>query len=145
MIFRLITTFEKPGVNIIETLWSVKSYYNLADCFLYEGNPYIEGIHENVSDDVSYVEYYIPYHDRNFYELWYDEFKDIFIPYREAAFAELRSMGVEINQYWEELDIAGVGEGSLPIEEFVSRFPPEKLPVRFGPSTAWTGKESPDA
>lgn len=132
MRFRLVTTFEKSGVNIIETLWNIKSYYNVADCFLYEGNPYIEGIYENISEDLSYVEYYIPFHDQNFYELWFDEFKDVFMPYREQAFAELRELGVTITQYWETLDVPGIeGDQPLLMDDFVSRFP-DKQPAKFG-------------
>jgi hypothetical protein len=131
MVFRLITTFEKSGENVIETLWTVKSYYHLADCYIYEGNPYIEDIQERYTDDMSYAEYYVTYHDQNFYELWHDEFKDIYIPSREVAFDQLRKMGVEIKQYWEKIGVAGVDAHDSLIKDFVSRFPPEESPLRF--------------
>jgi hypothetical protein len=130
MVFRLITTFEKPGANIIETIWSVNSYYHLADCFAYEGNPYIENIEELCADDMSYAEYFVTFHDQNFYELWHDEFKDIYVPSREVAFDQLEKLGVEIKQYWERIDVVGIPTNSLLVKDFVSRFP-DDLPERF--------------
>jgi hypothetical protein len=123
MTFDLILTLEKPSVDIIDIIWQVKSYHPVANCFLYEGNPYIEGIIELFNDDRSYVEYHVAFHSRKFYELWFDEFKDVFMPYREQAFSELEALGVEINEYWSECDIEAARGTALPATEFVTRFP----------------------
>lgn len=117
----MAVTFEKPGANVIESIWSSKNYFHLADCFLYDGNPYIEGIHEFLSDDLSYAEYIIPFHDKNFYELWFDEFKDIYLPYRQASFDEFRSKGIVINDYIQSFDVGGT-DGMKLLTEFVSKF-----------------------
>lgn len=119
----MIATFEKPGANIVEEIWSCKIYYLLSECFLYDGNPYIEGIHELISDDMSYQEVYIMFHDKNFYDLWFDEFKDVYVAYREQAFSELRKKNVEVVEYLEDLDAGGVIPGTQLSSVFETRFP----------------------
>lgn len=124
--YLMAVTFEKPQSNVLEIIWTNKTYYHLSDCFLYENNPYIEGVHEAVSDDLSYVEYVIPFHDKNFYELWFDEFKDVYLGYREQVFADLKKSGVIIQDYLQSLDVDGTTDTMKPISEFVTKFP-EKL------------------
>ena len=123
MSFNLILTLEKPESDIIDIIWSVESYQPVANCFLYEGNPYIEGIIEWFTDDRSYVEYHVPFHSQRFYEMWFEEFKDVFIPFREQSFSELKSLGVELKEYWDDCSIEAATTDSLSSTLFVSRFP----------------------
>ena len=122
----MIASFEKSRSNIQEEVWSCKIFYLLTECFLYNGNPYVDGVHEILSDDMSYKEVYIIFHDRNFYDLWFEEFKDVYVPLREQAFAEFRANGVTVTEYLDELDAGGVNPGTRLSSEFVTRYP-EKL------------------
>ena len=122
----MIASFEKSRSNIQEEVWSCKIFYLLTECFLYNGNPYVDGVHEILSDDMSYKEVYIIFHDRNFYDLWFEEFKDVYVPLREQAFAEFRANGVTVTEYLDELNAGGVNPGTRLSSEFVTRYP-EKL------------------
>jgi len=118
-----MATFEIPGKNIIEILAQCKSYWDLGGCFLYDGNPYIDRVYDFKSDDNSYIEVYSIFHDKNFYELWFDEFKDIYVPYKAAAFAELRKANVIITEYMDDTNIVGADEGVQLTANFKTRFP----------------------
>jgi hypothetical protein len=123
MIFRSVTTFEKPGSDILDIIWNIKSFNSTSDCFLYEGNPYIDSVDEYVSDDGSYVEYVVQWHDQNFYELWFDEFKDILVPHRHEYYQTIKEQGVQFKEFWSSMDVPGVPDFALPIDQFTTRFP----------------------
>jgi hypothetical protein len=65
------------------------------------------------------VEIHVIYHDQNFYELWYDEFKEIHDDWRAKTFKNLEDQGVVINRYWETTDLSA--PGSKPLSEFVCK------------------------
>jgi hypothetical protein len=127
MIFRSVTTYEKPGSDILEIIWNIKSFNSLSDCFLYEGNPYIDSINEYISDDISYVEYVVDWHDQNFYELWLDEFKDIVVPYRQDFYQTIKGQGIEFKEFWSSLDapVLALPDYVVPLsmDQFTTRFP----------------------
>ena len=131
MIFALITTMKHPGCSILDTIWSLESYRRMSDSFLFQDNHFIEGVIENVSDDRSFVEYIIPFHSRQFYDMWFNEQEENYIPYRDQAFAELRLLGVEINTYVSDLNAPGVRDDFLSDSEFTTSFP-ERILTRYG-------------
>jgi hypothetical protein len=122
-----------PGFSIIDTIWSLESYRRMSDSFLFQDNHYIECIIENISDDKSFVEYIVPFHDRSFYDMWFREQEENYIPYREQAFADLRSLGVEIKTYIPDLSAPGVSSEFSLDSEFITSFP-ERVLTRFGVS-----------
>jgi hypothetical protein len=123
MIFRSVTTYEKPGCDILDIVWNIKSFNTVSECYQFEGNPYIDYIDEYVSDDASYVEYHVGWHDQNFYELWIDEFKDIILPYRHEFYQTLTEQGVQFNEFWSSIDAPGVPDFAMSIDQFTTRFP----------------------
>ena len=127
MIFRSVTTYEKPGSDILEIIWNIKSFNSLSNCFVYEGNPYVDFINEYVSDDASYVEYVVDWHDQNFYELWLDEFKDVVLPYRQDFYQTIKKQDIEFKEFWSSLDAPVLDlphpDIPLPINQFTTRFP----------------------
>ena len=121
MIFRTIATFEKTGTNIVETLWKSDHYNKLLECYLFDGNPYSISDHK-LAEDNSYIEIYVDYHSEQFYRMWYDEFKDTYIPLIKLAFDDFRQQGIDIRHYCDAIDLPGLPEEREPIDLFVSRF-----------------------
>jgi hypothetical protein len=121
MIFRTIATFEKQETNIVDTLWNNPHYSQLSTCYLFEGNPY-SIINHKLLDDNSYVEIYVDYHSEQFYRMWYDEFKDRYVPLIKLSVDSLREQGVEIQHYFDYIDLPGLPEKRQPMASFVSRF-----------------------
>lgn len=121
MIFRTIATFEKLETNIVETLWKSSYYNQLLECYLFDGNPYSVSNHK-LSEDNTYIEIYVDYHSEQFYRMWYDEFKDKYVPLIKLAFDEFREQGIDIRHYCDTIDLPGLPEERKPIESFVSRF-----------------------
>ena len=120
MAYRTICTMEKAGIDVVDLWESQQGWWDFCEaCFLYEGNPYIEPIYQRESDDKSYVEIHVIYHDENFYQLWHDEFKEIHDDWRAKTFKNLEDMGVTINRYWETTDLSA--PGSRPLSEFVCK------------------------
>jgi len=47
---------------------------------------YINGVHELISDDHRHAEYYVLFHDKEFYELWYELFNNRYVAVKEELF-----------------------------------------------------------
>ena len=121
MIFRTIATFERPETNIMDILRNNPHHSQLATCYLFEGNPY-SIINHKLSEDNSYVEIYVDYHSEQFYRMWYDEFKDRYVPLIKLSVDSLRDRGVVIQHYFDSIDLPGLPEKRQSIQSFVSRF-----------------------
>lgn len=120
--YRMITTFELPGGDALRTLKSVKQWYLLSEFFYWEKtNPYVSGIHELVSDDLSYVEFYVLFHDKEFFELWFELFNNKFLECKVECYNGFKEKGLIIKEYIESFDV--ISEGMQPMSEFVTRFP----------------------
>jgi hypothetical protein len=121
MKFQTIATFEKTHSNVLELLVSDNNYKELLKCYLYDGNPYSIANHK-LTEDNSYLEVCVTYHGEEFYRMWYDEFKDTFIPLHKLAFDSFKEQGININHFFSAIDLPGLPEDRQPLESFVSRF-----------------------
>jgi hypothetical protein len=121
MIFRTIATFEKLDSNILDVMSKNTFYIQLLECYLFDGNPY--SISSNkLSEDNSYIEIYVEYHSEQFYRMWYDEFKDKYISLIRLVLEEFKNLGIDVIQYFDNIDLPGLPEERKSIELFVSRF-----------------------
>jgi hypothetical protein len=121
MIFRIVGTFEKPDTKVVELMWGYSPYIKLLECYLFDGNPYSVSSHR-LADDGSYAEMYLNYHSEQFYRMWYDEFKDQYIPLIKEVFDKFRSQGIQAQLYFDPIDLPGLPEDRKPLTSFVSRF-----------------------
>jgi len=121
MIFRTIATFEKLETNIVDILWNNPHYSQLSTCYLFEGNPY-SVIGHKLSEDNSYIEIYVDYHTEQFYRMWYEEFKDQYVPLIKLSVDSLKEQGVEIHHYFDPIDLSGLPKNRQLITSFESRF-----------------------
>jgi hypothetical protein len=121
MIFRTIATFEKLDSNILDVMSKNIFYVQLLECYLFDGNPY--SISSNkLSEDNSYIEIYVEYHSEQFYRMWYDEFKDKYVSLIRLVLEEFKNLDINVDQYFDNIDLPGLPEERKSIESFVSRF-----------------------
>lgn len=121
MVFRIIGVFEKSGSNVIELMWKTPQYTELLECYLFDGNPYSVSSYK-LNEDISYAEIYLDYHSEQFYRMWYDEFKDQYVPLIKTVFDRFRAQDIYAQLYFDPIDLPGLPEDRLPITDFVSRF-----------------------
>ena len=120
MTYRFVFTAEKPESNVLEVLNACPGWHDVVACFPPD-SPFAQ-FTEQFSEDGSYAEWQMFFHDREVYELWYDAYKDLHDASREATITFFESQGGTIGLYNEGVDLSSP-ERSQPIEEFVSRFP----------------------
>ena len=119
MSFRTVTTFELPESDIHSILLATPGIDVVSSCFVLGENPYLESFETKTSEDKSYMEVYINFHDEHSYNSWHDQWGSVHDNARSMVYNLLRHAGVSINRYWETSDLAA--SGSKSISEFVSR------------------------
>lgn len=119
MPFRTVTTFELPESDIYSVLFSTPGMDVVSSCFVLGENPYLDSAEIKISNDRSYMEVHINFHDENNYNSWHDQWASVHDNVRIIAFNLLKNAGVSIERYWETSDLAM--PGSRPISEFVSK------------------------
>jgi len=122
--FRMVTTFSSESNDVKNAIRSVKHWYLLSEFYYFEGsNNYINGVHELISDDHRHAEYYVLFHDKEFYELWYELFNDRYVAVKEECFALFREKNLIVTEYLEDLTVSGVSPDTQPLSKFETKFP----------------------
>lgn len=121
--FRMITTFSSENNDVKRAIQSVKHWYLLSEFYYFENNHYINGVHELISDNQQYAEYYVLFHDKEFYELWYELFSDRYLAVKEECFNLFKEKKLIVTEYFEDLTVSGVGPDAQPLSNFETKFP----------------------
>ena len=127
MTYRTIHVFEQQGVNLLEVLPSVPG---LASCSsFFSGSEHVELFEERSASDFSYIEYHIYFIDEANYLEWHRKNGSMHDNIRNSAYEVLELIGVDVKRYWETTDLSA--PGSLPVEEFTSKYSPLTYVVGF--------------
>jgi hypothetical protein len=105
MEFLTISTFEKTGTQIEAELWATPGWFKLTQCFLYDNNPYISKMDLKISDDGSYIEYHIIWHNEEAYNAWFDEWKSVHNDIKPKVINNLKSRGITYTLFWPSSDV----------------------------------------
>ena len=119
MTYRTIHVFEKQGANLSEILPSVPGLDTCSSFFF--GSEHVELFEERATSDFSYIEYHIYFIDEANYLEWHSKNGSMHDSVRNNAYEVLELIGVDVKRYWETTDLSA--SGSLPIEEFTSKYP----------------------
>jgi hypothetical protein len=122
MTFRIITVFEKEGTQIESEIWATPGWFKFQQLYLYENNPYMSNLEAKISEDKSYIEYHVDYHDEAAFLAWYEEWKDLYIELRTKVLENLKSRGVQHNVYWPGSSSVPTDDSNLhPLDQFRSK------------------------
>jgi hypothetical protein len=127
MTYRTIHVFEKQGANLTEVLPSAPGLDSCSSFFF--GSEHVELFEERAISDFSYIEYHIYFFDEANYLEWHRKNGSMHDSIRNGAYEVLELIGVDIKRYWETTDLSA--PGSLPIEEFTSKYSPLTHTVGF--------------
>ena len=119
--FITVTTFEKDNTNLVPVLWGILEF---AECsrLCFEGNsPYISSSEWKMTEEKSYIELYLKFHDEPTYLAWYDMFGSVHDAYATILKKKLNEQGVDIKRYFEGTTLIDP-DNTLFISEFTSKF-----------------------
>jgi hypothetical protein len=124
MTFRIITVFEKEGAQIESEIWATPGWFKFQQFYLLENNSYLCNLDKKISEDGSYLEYYVDYHDEEAFLAWYEEWKDLYDNLRTQVIENLKSRGVQHTVYWPETSFALIEDPDVrQLIQFQSKLP----------------------
>lgn len=124
MTFRIISVFEKEGTQIESEIWATPGWFKFQQFYLLENNSYLCNLDKKISEDGSYLEYYVDYHDEEAFLAWYEEWKDLYIELRTKVLENLKSRGVQHTVYWPGSSSLPTDDPDLhPLDQFQSKLP----------------------
>lgn len=123
MEFRTISVFEKQGAQVEAELWATPGWFKFTQCFLYDNNPYISKLDLKISEDGSYVEYEINWHNEEAYTSWYEEWKNIHNDIKPKITSNLKSRGITYYLFWPDTKVEPppTGDETLSINLYSSK------------------------
>ena len=124
MTFRIITVCEKEGAQIESEIWATPGWLKFQQFYLLENNSYLCNLDKKISEDGSYLEYYVDYHDEEAFLAWYEEWKDLYDDLRTQVIENLKSRGVQHTVYWPETSFVLIEDpDARQLTQFQSKLP----------------------
>jgi hypothetical protein len=123
MEFQTISVFEKSGAQIEAELWATPGWFKLTQCFLYDSNPYVSKMDLKSTEDGSYVEYHIYWHNEEAYATWLEEWSTVHNDIKPRVLENLNSREIQHTLYWPETSIEPPvkNDNIVSLDSFVSK------------------------
>lgn len=119
-IFKTVTVFEVESGDVFEKMCESISYVQITYCFPYPSE-YFFLIQEKASEDRSYIEHHIYFHNEEKYKEWYSVFGEITEELVDEFKEDFEKKQITHRRFFDNVEVSGAARAE-PMNTFQSKF-----------------------